>query len=152
MVNLPCKGGSGGGRFVVCGGEWGTTPHTTLHNTPNTPLTHPSHTPHTPLTHPSHTPYTTPHTPLTPFTLHPSHHPSHHLLHTPYTTPHTPLTPFTPHTTPPPPYTGILRDSMLLKMTDQQWDEVVTCHLKGTFVFTQVCCCCIILTFLDLEF
>jgi len=33
---------------------------------------------------------------------------------------------------------GILRDSMLLKMTDEQWDDVVTCHLKGTFIFTQL--------------
>ena len=32
---------------------------------------------------------------------------------------------------------GITRDSMLLKMTDEQWDSIMDCHLKGTFLFTQ---------------
>jgi 3-oxoacyl-[acyl-carrier protein] reductase len=32
---------------------------------------------------------------------------------------------------------GIIRDAMLHKMTEQQWDDVVNCHLKGTFNCTQ---------------
>lgn len=32
---------------------------------------------------------------------------------------------------------GIIRDAMLHKMTEQQWDEVIDCHLKGTFNCTQ---------------
>ncbi len=32
---------------------------------------------------------------------------------------------------------GIIRDAMLHKMTEEQWDDVVNCHLKGTFNCTQ---------------
>jgi len=32
---------------------------------------------------------------------------------------------------------GIIRDAMLLRMTEEQWDEVIDCHLKGTFNCTQ---------------
>jgi len=32
---------------------------------------------------------------------------------------------------------GIIRDALLLKMTEEQWDEVINCHLKGTFNCTQ---------------
>jgi len=33
---------------------------------------------------------------------------------------------------------GITRDAMLLKMTDEQWDSIMSCHLTGTFLFTQI--------------
>eukprot|EP00116_Pleurobrachia_bachei_P011048 sb/3471310/ len=33
---------------------------------------------------------------------------------------------------------GITRDSMLLKMTDEQWDSIISVHLTGTFLFTQI--------------
>lgn len=32
---------------------------------------------------------------------------------------------------------GITRDVVLHKMTEEQWDDVVNCHLKGTFLCTQ---------------
>lgn len=32
---------------------------------------------------------------------------------------------------------GIIRDAMLHNMTEEQWDAVVDCHLKGTFFCTQ---------------
>ena len=35
------------------------------------------------------------------------------------------------------PLPGITRDAMLLKMTDEQWDSIISCHLTGTFLFTQ---------------
>ena len=28
---------------------------------------------------------------------------------------------------------GILRDRMIFNMTEQEWDEVIAVHLKGTF-------------------
>jgi NAD(P)-dependent dehydrogenase (short-subunit alcohol dehydrogenase family) len=33
---------------------------------------------------------------------------------------------------------GILRDKTMLKMTEEMWDAVLTVHLKGTFLCTQV--------------
>ena len=27
---------------------------------------------------------------------------------------------------------------MLLKMTDEQWHSIMSCHLTGTFLFTQI--------------
>ncbi|KLU61261.1 3-oxoacyl-[acyl-carrier-protein] reductase FabG [Peptococcaceae bacterium CEB3] len=32
---------------------------------------------------------------------------------------------------------GLTRPAMLLKMTEEQWDEVINVHLKGTFLCTQ---------------
>jgi len=32
---------------------------------------------------------------------------------------------------------GVTRDALLVKMTEEQWDEVLTTHLKGTFLNTQ---------------
>lgn len=32
---------------------------------------------------------------------------------------------------------GVLRDSLLFKMTDDDWDTVIDTHLKGTFLFTR---------------
>jgi 3-oxoacyl-[acyl-carrier protein] reductase len=32
---------------------------------------------------------------------------------------------------------GILRDSMLFKMTDDDWDDVIAVHLRGAFVMTR---------------
>jgi len=32
---------------------------------------------------------------------------------------------------------GIVRDAMLHKMTNEQWDAVINCHLTGTFNCTQ---------------
>ena len=28
---------------------------------------------------------------------------------------------------------GIIRDKSFAKMTDQQWDEVISCHIMGTY-------------------
>lgn len=33
---------------------------------------------------------------------------------------------------------GIIRPAMLHKMTDEQWDQVISVHLKGTFLCTQI--------------
>lgn len=34
---------------------------------------------------------------------------------------------------------GITRDAMLLKLTEEQWDQVIAVNLKGTFNMTQAC-------------
>ena len=34
---------------------------------------------------------------------------------------------------------GILRDNLLFKMTDDDWDAVMNTHLKGSFLASQVC-------------
>lgn len=33
---------------------------------------------------------------------------------------------------------GITRDNLLIRMTEEQWDEVINVHLRGTFLNTQV--------------
>eukprot|EP00656_Telonema_subtile_P049353 TRINITY_DN6110_c0_g1_i1.p2 TRINITY_DN6110_c0_g1~~TRINITY_DN6110_c0_g1_i1.p2 ORF type:complete len:238 (-),score=84.03 TRINITY_DN6110_c0_g1_i1:85-798(-) len=35
---------------------------------------------------------------------------------------------------------GILRDKTLINMSEQEWDAVVQCHLKGTFVPSKAAC------------
>jgi NAD(P)-dependent dehydrogenase (short-subunit alcohol dehydrogenase family) len=35
---------------------------------------------------------------------------------------------------------GILRDRMVFNMTEQEWDDVIAVHLKGTFTVTKFAC------------